>query len=204
MHTTSSTLNSLSFRRWAPALAVSLLGFAGALACGSSGDPIGGNPQPITGDDDADPAAECAGGIPVSTGGEQCQVIGGGLCFTTAEAACACAGCSLDTCAIAESFPAQAFCQSDEPVSHPDEPVSDGDGEPGCGDSGGGSDPDPGSACDAGRPRSDDPEQRCDFVVEGLCFDSAAAACACNGCAEDDCIVLESYPAQIACGQHQE
>src|SRR5262245_9368035 len=84
------------------------LGLAG---CGSSSEPIGESEQPITQDDSnetdgeqaaADSAEACALGTPVQGPfGEDCQVIARGLCFATAEAACACGGCALDTCAIA-------------------------------------------------------------------------------------------------------
>jgi hypothetical protein len=39
----------------------------------------------------------------------------------------------------------------------------------------------------------------CNFVVNGACFAASEAACACAGCAEDKCMILESYPAQIRC-----
>jgi hypothetical protein len=39
----------------------------------------------------------------------------------------------------------------------------------------------------------------CNFVAGGECFAEGADACACAGCAEDQCIILESYPAQARC-----
>ncbi|MEO8179778.1 MAG: hypothetical protein ABI895_13165 [Deltaproteobacteria bacterium] len=85
--------------------------------------------------------------------------------------------------------------------SNPNEPVShDGDGTNGscgAGSDGGSSPSNPGGACVAGTPR--DADAPCDFVVGGLCFRSSASACACAGCAENACMILESYPAQIRC-----
>lgn len=188
-----------------------LLGIIVSLAaCGGSDDPLGGGSQPITEGDSPDDGEEgsgtdaCAGGTAPSNE-ESCQVIANGLCFATAEEACACDGCGLEQCAIAESFPMQAFCQGDaDPGSNPDEPVSDdGGGSNGSsgscdGSSGGGSDPHPGDACAAGAPRQS-PDAPCDFIVGDLRFSSGDDACACAGCAADACLVLESYPAQIRC-----
>jgi len=199
----------------------SLLGFLLSLsACGGSNDPIGEGSQPITeGDDPGDDGessseagsgnATCELGVPQAEA-EDCQVVANGLCFSSAEAACACKGCAVEQCAIAESFPLQAFCPSDAPgSSDPDEPVSDdpdgpvsNDGEStsgSCdGSHGGGSDPNPGGdACAAGTPR--DSGAACDFVVGDRCFTSGEVACACAGCAQSACMVLESYPAQIRC-----
>ncbi len=185
-------------------------------ACGGSDDPIGGGSQPITeGDssqesDESSGADACAGGQAPSNDAS-CQVVANGLCFATAEEACACDGCGIEQCALAESFPMQAFCQNgDAPgSSNPDEPVSDdGGGSNGssgsCDDSsGGGSDPDPGGdSCQAGAPRQS-PDAPCDFIVAELCFSSGDAACACAGCAADACLVLESYPAQIRCATNE-
>jgi hypothetical protein len=69
--------------------------------------PFGGGStptQPV-----APTAADCAGGKP-----GQCAATGfvtQSLCFETAEAACACAGCKADACLIAESGPAQVSCK---------------------------------------------------------------------------------------------
>jgi len=201
--------------------------FALGLACGASPEePIGETHQPISqdGDDGSNPAA-CAGGVaPADAAAGACTITARALCFSTREAACACAGCGLDECAFAESFPEQAVCPSGGSSDDPDAPSSDdpdapvssdpGDvsgslgggsqpGQPGGGSSGNpgcgtpGPDPDAPSACDDGRPA--DAEGRCDFVVGGACFDSAEGACACAGCELDECLVLESYPAQIRC-----
>ena len=130
-------------------LAVASLLALGAAACGSNPAPIGESQQPISADgsEESDDAA-CAGGVAAAEAGEgQCTITARGLCFSSREAACACAGCGLDECAIGESFPEQAFCPSsgggsddpDGPVSDdPDAPVSDepgggSDGNPGCG-----------------------------------------------------------------------
>jgi hypothetical protein len=192
-----------------------LLGLILALsACGSE-DQLGGGSQPITEGESPDDGEEgsggdaCAGGEAPDTA-ENCQVVANGLCFATAEAACACDGCGLEQCALAESFPAQAFCQDGDTGSgDPDQPVSDdGGGSHGSsgscdGSSGGDTDPDPDvDACAAGAPRQS-PDAPCDFVVGELCFSSGDAACACAGCAADACLVLESYPAQIRCATNE-
>jgi hypothetical protein len=186
------------------ARALLLLGLSlGLSACGAARDPVGGTEQPIEG---GDPAA-CLDGTPAGPGGPTCQVTAEGLCFVDAETACACAGCELESCLLAESFPAQAFCQSDEPVGdNPDEPVSDGNGasdghgtQPGNDGSGCGTSGSPPAECSAGQPRDASGEGRCDFLVEGLCFDSEAAACACAGCEAASCVFLESYPVQVDC-----
>src|SRR5690349_641013 len=100
-------------------------------ACGGSDGALGEGSQPITGDeategDDASNPAACElGTAPASA--DDCQAVAKGLCFSTAAAACACAGCSEDNCLVAESFPVQVSCQSggDDPgSSNPDEPVS--------------------------------------------------------------------------------
>jgi hypothetical protein len=223
-------------------------------ACGAAPASIGDAEQPFTAgnEDEDDASAEegssagaCASGADVETAasGDCPFVARGRLCFSTSEAACACAGCSLSECAIAESFPAQAFCPangggsdpdgstSDDPntpvSSHPQgggsngssgDPLTGSTGNPGGGISGspgnagdgsaptspgGGSNGSPGCAdpgapaCNGGVPR--DPTGSCDFLVGETCFDSAASACACAGCAEDRCLILESHPAQISC-----
>ncbi len=35
--------------------------------------------------------------------------------------------------------------------------------------------------------------------MQAICFETAAAACACEGCSEDVCTILESYPGQAVC-----
>jgi hypothetical protein len=203
--------------------------FALGLACGAAPDePIGETQQPIRQDgaDEPNPAA-CAGGIaPVEAAAGECTITARALCFSSREAACACAGCDLDECAFAESFPEQAVCppsgggsaDPNSPVSDdPDAPVSSDPGDGVSGSPGGGRQPgqpgggssgnvgcntpaqDPGApgACEDGHPA--DAQGRCDFVVGDACFDSADSACACAGCEPDQCVVLESYPAQIRC-----
>lgn len=51
-------------------------------------------------------------------------------------------------------------------------------------------------ACDEGT--APEATGSCDFLVRGTCFVDADVACACAGCSRG-CLVLESYPAQIAC-----
>jgi hypothetical protein len=172
-------------------------------------------------------SAACAEGIaPRDATPEQCQVTARALCFADAETACACQGCGSDECALAESFPAQAVCPgggtsadpdgSDSDSSDPNTPVSsDPSGGGSNGSSGGGIEP---GAPGCGTPGKTDPSEpsapaacaaavepdpagqgRCDFVVAGACFDDADTACACAGCPQGQCLILESYPAQIAC-----
>lgn len=208
------TLLSSSMLQITRTLAVASLLALGLAACGSTPAPIGESQQPISdeGSEDSDDSA-CADGVdPEQASAGQCTITARNLCFVSREAACACAGCGLDECAIAESFPEQAVCPSGNSSSDPDQPVSDdpdapvgnepgggSDGDPGCGTGGGGEPGNPGapSACDAGRAAA--AEGRCDFVVGDACFDSAESACACAGCELDRCLVLESYPAQISC-----
>jgi hypothetical protein len=212
----------------------------GLAACGASPAPIGESEQPITAGDEAGAGegdsgppttAACASGTAADSPAANCQIVARGLCFADAEAACACAGCGTDTCAIAESFPEQAFCPSSGGGSDPDGSTSDdpnapvgsepqgggssgypgssspgfpgdgSDGSPGCGEPGqtDPSPPSPPSACGEGVARDPSGVERCDFIVDGSCFDSSASACACAGCSEDGCMVLESYPAQIRC-----
>lgn len=196
----------------------------GVAACGSPQDAIGEGRQPIsaapdaTEEDSGGPA--CGVGVPVERGGPGCQVVARGLCFATADAACACAGCGSDECALAETFPTQAICPSGNVGPNPDGSVSDGNSGSGDGNSGsdgsgngsngGGSAPHPGagSGCDAANSPPDPcgagfsrelDSRRCDFVLDGLCFEDSTAACACAGCEADACLIRESYPAMVAC-----
>jgi hypothetical protein len=206
------------------AFAASCLAFA-LSACGAAPASIGDSEQPFTAGDRDDAGGEegsssdaCAGGVDVYTAATgECPFVARGLCFSTSERACSCAGCGLPECAIAESFPAQAFCPSSGGGANPDGSTSDdpntgvsdhprGDGSNGSsGDVGGGSSGSPGCAdpsvpaCSAGVQRDPTGAERCDFIVGETCFDSAASACACAGCAADRCRILESYPAQISC-----
>lgn len=43
------------------------------------------------------------------------------------------------------------------------------------------------------------PNADCGFVVNGCCYATAALACHVAGCAEDNCTILESFPAQVSC-----
>lgn len=196
---------------------LSSLCFVLLAACGGAGTDIGASEQPISGEETDTPAA-CESGAPVETA-SSCQVVARGLCFDTAEAACACGGCSLAECAIAESFPMQAICPATGGgTGDPDQSVSD-DGsssdEPASGDepvSGGGSDGSPGGGSDpgCGAPPVDAcasasaaaaAEGRCDFVLaDGTCFADDEQACACACGADEQCLILESYPAQVRCG----
>lgn len=78
----------------------------------------------------------------------------------------------------------------------PDTPVSNtaDDGQP-VGDVGG----EPADCPEGSQPHQGMPPEGCDFVHEGCCYATAAAACAQAGCAEADCSILESYPAQVRC-----
>lgn len=49
-----------------------------------------------------------------------------------------------------------------------------------------------------GRPWDGKP-QDCPYEHAGCCYDVAESACAAAGCAGPQCIVLESYPAQVRC-----
>ncbi len=209
------------------ALLGSLFSF-GIAACGSPAEPIGESQQSISaGDSDAsegEAAPACADGVaPADAVASECQVTARGRCFASAEAACACAGCGSDECALAESFPAQAVCPAaaggSDPngssSSDPNTPVSsEPSGGGSAGHAGGGAPPDqPGCAasgqtepaeptapaCAGGVARDATSEQRCDFVVGGACFNDADSACACAGCPAGECLILESYPAQVAC-----
>jgi hypothetical protein len=216
----------------------------GLAACGSSSEPLGEREQPFSAADgngndhddgnDADgnigeesAAAACAEGLAAADAPDGfCQVTARGLCFDDAADACACAGCSSELCAIAESFPAQAFCPSDGDGDDPDAPTSDPDAPVSSGPSvGGGTSSSPGSTSPAfpgsagcGAPGQVDPSaptqpiacadgsipaadgaQACNVIANGACFDDVAAACACAGCGGDGCIVQESYPAVVRC-----
>jgi len=117
-------------------LAAASLFTLGVMACGSNPAPIGESQQPISDDGSEEPGDDaCAAGVAAAEAAEgQCVITARGLCFADREVACACAGCSLEECAIGESFPEQAFCPSSGGGSDPDGPVSD-DPE-GCGASG--------------------------------------------------------------------
>jgi len=49
-----------------------------------------------------------------------------------------------------------------------------------------------------GRPWDGKPKD-CPYEHEGCCYDAAEAACAAAGCAGPQCVVMESYPAQVRC-----
>jgi hypothetical protein len=80
-------------------------------------------------------------------------------------------------------------------------PGNPGAGTPGCGEPGQTepSEPSAPAACNDGVPRDLGGDAPCDFIVGDACFDSSEIACACAGCGEGQCLVLESYPAQIRC-----
>ena len=201
-------------------------------ACSSSTEPLGEREQPFsagdsTGDTSEESAAACAEGVaPADAPDGFCQVTARGLCFDDGEAACACAGCASDACAIAESFPAQAFCPSDDGGSDPSTPTSSDPNAPVSSDPnvGGGTNGNPGSTSPGfpgsgtgcGNPGQIEPSAptepaacadgsipetslECDFIANGSCFDDVEAACACAGCGDDVCFVQESYPATVHC-----
>jgi hypothetical protein len=207
------------FRRARPWLASCLL--LVLAGCGGASDSLGDAEQPISaepneaGSDSQEQAASEAA-CAAATNAASCQVVARGLCFDNAEDACACAGCGSDECALAESFPVQAFCPTpgpgstdpDAPVSNDDGPVSGGTSSSMGQGSNGSSGSVPGSAGCGIDPAHPVPppeacagaaEGACDLVVNGQCFVDTELACACAGCALDRCIVLESYPAQVAC-----
>jgi hypothetical protein len=90
---------------------------------------------------------------------------------------------------------------SGHPGTGPTTPGNPGAGTPGCGEPGqtDPSEPSAPAACSDGVPRDLDVNAPCDFMVGDACFDSSELACACAGCGEGQCLVLESYPAQIRC-----
>ena len=230
-------IRSLSFQTLSTCLLGSLLALALG-ACGSATEPLGEREQPFSAGDDSNDtndaseegAAACEQGLPPADAPEGfCQVTAQGLCFDSAEAACACAGCGSDVCLLAESFPAQAFCPTSGGGSDPGAPVSSDPNAPVSsepnvgggtnGNPGGNTSPGfPGSRVGCGAPGQTDPAEptepvacadgsipqadgaeSCDFIGNGACFDDVAAACACAGCGSDACIVQESYPAVVSC-----
>ena len=110
-----------------------LLGL-GLGACGASSDPLGASEQPFSANaengnadeantESADASAACDEGVAPSEAPDGfCQVTARGLCFDDSATACACAGCDNDSCLIAESFPAQAFCTPDDDGTDPGGP----------------------------------------------------------------------------------
>src|SRR5690606_259705 len=60
--------------------------------------------------------------------------------------------------------------------------------------------PEPGSCADGGRLWDGKPDD-CTYEHGGCCYDAPAQACAAAGCAEGQCVVLESHPAQIRCAE---
>ena len=202
-----------SFIQSTRALTVGCLLALGLAACGSASEPpLGESEQPISAGDGEDTADACAAGSTPAQGdpGADCQVVANGLCFETAAAACACAGCGSDECLIAESFPAQAFCPSTGggDGADPNAPVSSGPiGGPinggTNGSSGNGTSSSPGCAgpTDPGQTPPSDPAvpAQCDFLVDGDCYGSAAEACAAAGCDDAACLIQESYPATVFC-----
>lgn len=76
----------------------------------------------------------------------------------------------------------------DTTVSH-----TPGDDQPVVGDDG------PADCPEGSQPHEGMPEEGCDAVHAGCCFATAAEACAHAGCAEEDCVIMESYPVQVRC-----
>ncbi|HEY8944692.1 MAG TPA: hypothetical protein VIM73_10540 [Polyangiaceae bacterium] len=173
-------------------------------------------------------SAACADGFaPSANDGRVCNVVHDDKCFETAAEACTCAGCGEAECIVLESYPAQARCvtapgepdpdldqgnASDGASSTPAEPAapSDGSSIPPAPPSspGGGSPPSvppsqpgqPPVACSGGVPAANAASNTaCNLIHAGQCFGSVEDACACAGCGVEDCRVLESYPAQVAC-----
>jgi len=44
----------------------------------------------------------------------------------------------------------------------------------------------------------DGPPENCEVLFEGCCYAQGLDACAAAGCADDECVVAESYPGQIS------
>lgn len=91
---------------------------------------------------------------------------------------------------------------SSPPTGHtvdPDTSVSDEPGSTAPGHPGGDVDPVAPSCVPEFDPSTSAGESPCNFVAGGKCFVDGADACACAGCAEDQCLILESYPAQARC-----
>ena len=89
-------MKSSTGRRLAGSIAAALLSL---IACGSG-----------------DPPAECNDGVPWNRRNSEprppgCTAIYNELCFTTTEAACACAGCRIEKCGIYESNPGLVVCE---------------------------------------------------------------------------------------------
>lgn len=205
----------------------------GLAACGSSSEPLGAREQPFSADDTGDTrdeaddssegtAAACGAGVAPSEAADGfCQVTAKGLCFDDAADACACAGCGRDTCLLAESFPAQAFCANgdgsdpnapvgsdpDAPVSNtnPDTPVSDepsaGGGSDGNSGSGDGSPGSPGSGDGCGSPGQTEPAN----PTEPACADGstpeAGASPSCDFIANGACFAdVDAACACAGCG----
>ena len=97
------------------------------IACGSS-EPAPETPAPApdpdtpvssddvgtggTVTDTADPIGPCAeGGVPDDGDAEGCDFRVASCCYSTAEQACAAAGCEMSSCQILESYPAQIRCE---------------------------------------------------------------------------------------------
>jgi hypothetical protein len=72
------------------------------VACGSSPPP---DPPPEPPPDPGRPVEPSSDGVP-----ENCPFRVGDACYDTSEAACAAAGCAVDSCRILESYPARIRC----------------------------------------------------------------------------------------------
>ena len=58
-------------------------------------------------------AAACDGGWEASSDdSRECAATVDSLCFESVDAACSCAGCALDACIVAESYPSQVGCEA--------------------------------------------------------------------------------------------
>lgn len=56
----------------------------------------------------------------------------------------------------------------------------------------------PGKCATGGKPWDGKP-QDCPYEHAGCCYAAAEAACAAAGCGGPQCVVMESYPAQVRC-----
>jgi len=151
-------------------------------------------------------AQACAAGFAQGDPAHVCNSTYGGKCFESDEAACACAGCG-DHCLVLDSYPSQAVCENGSAPSGPSgstssDPVGSSTSPPASSaspGSPGSSPPSAGAGSCAGAFSPADAGSACQVVFGGACFATTDAACACAGCPSAKCLVLESFPEQIAC-----
>ncbi|HEX4473922.1 MAG TPA: hypothetical protein VH142_02525 [Polyangiaceae bacterium] len=213
-HLAASATESLSTRALTQRAARSLIACVAlaAAACGGTEATSRGSAASLEhdGGDAAKTIAEaCAAGFPQGDPAHVCNSTYGGKCFESDEAACACAGCG-EHCLLLDSYPSQAVCENDSPPSGPSgstssDPVGSptsppaGSASPVPPSTSSGSPPNAGAASCAGAFARADSGAACQVVFGGACFATTDAACACAGCPSAKCLVLESFPEQVAC-----